>query len=155
MITETGKVIAEDGQRVWVQTIRQSACQSCSARQGCGQRVLASASGGKANQVLVDNTLGARVGDEVTVAIDESALLGASILVYALPLALFVLGALLGHQLAPGSDGAAILVSLIGLAAGFGLARGLQHRRHDGYAPQLLRVNGPATSFDAVHPTDL
>lgn len=50
MITETGKVVAEKGERVWVQTIRASACQSCAARSGCGQRVLASATGGRANQ---------------------------------------------------------------------------------------------------------
>ncbi|MDC0662625.1 SoxR reducing system RseC family protein [Marinobacter sp. SS21] len=152
MITETGRVIAQDGRKIWIQTIRQSACQSCAARQGCGQRVLASASGGKANQVLVENTLDARVGDEVTVAIDESALLGASMLIYALPLMLFVVAALGGHWLAPESEGVAILLALAGLAAGFGLARGLQHRREDGYAPQLLRIN--AAAVETMHPTD-
>ncbi|MDX1754475.1 MAG: SoxR reducing system RseC family protein [Marinobacter sp.] len=155
MITETGKVVAQEGDKVWVQTIRQSACQSCSARQGCGQRVLASVSGGKANQVLVANHLGARVGDEVTVAIAESALLGASLLIYALPLALFVLGAMLGHWAAPESEGVAILGSLAGLAAGFGLARTSQHRSADDYAPLLLRINGPAIRGVDAHPTDL
>lgn len=103
MITETGKVVAVSGDRVWVQTIRISACESCSARSGCGQRALAGVSGGRANQVLVANHLNARVGDEVTVAIEESALLGASLLVYALPLALMVLGAVSGHQLSGGA----------------------------------------------------
>lgn len=140
MITETGRVIAVTGNQVWVQTIRQSACESCSARHGCGQKVLASVSSGRANQVLVSNTLGARVGDEVTVAIAESALLGASLVVYALPLLLFVGGAVVGHQTAQGSDLAAILGSVGGLAGGFGLARWLQSRPGRKFEPQLLRI---------------
>jgi len=83
MISESGKVVGVDGDRVWVQTIRNSACQSCSARQGCGQRVLASATGGRANQIRVLNRLNAQVGDDVTLAIEETALLRASLLVYA------------------------------------------------------------------------
>lgn len=144
MITETGRVIAVTGDRVWVQTIRQSACESCSARHGCGQKVLASVSSGRANQVLVSNTLGARVGDEVTVAIAESALLGASLIVYALPLLLFVGGAVIGHQAAQGSDLAAILGGASGLAGGFGLARWLQSRPGQRFEPQLLRIEPSA-----------
>lgn len=123
MITETGRVVAIRGDKAWVQTIRASACESCSARGGCGQRVLASASGGRANQVLVSNHLDASVGDEVTVAIEESALLWASLLVYALPLLLMVLGAVVGQQWLPAQDAGAIAGAVAGLVAGFGIAR--------------------------------
>jgi sigma-E factor negative regulatory protein RseC len=148
MITETGRVIAVKAGKAWVRTIRASACESCSARSGCGQRVLATASGGRANQVLVDNHLGAEVGDDVTVAIDESALLSASILVYALPLALLVLGAVLGQQWMPAGDAGAITGALAGLASGFLVARVLQSRPGRQYEPQLVRVL-PSASNDA------
>lgn len=140
MITETGHVVAVEEGTVWVQTIRQSACQSCSARQGCGQRVLASVSGGKANQVLVNNTLGARLGDEVTLAIAESALLGASLWVYALPLVLLVVGTLLAQWLAPASELMAMTGAAVGLMAGFAGAR--IHNRGGGrrYLPELVAV---------------
>ncbi len=141
MITETGKVIALKGEHAWVQTIRTSACQSCAARSGCGQRALASVTGGRANQVLVRNHIQARVGDEVVIGIEESALLGASLLVYALPLATMVLGSLAGNLAGPGSDGWAIAGGAAGLAAGFGVAWFCQRKGRRRYEPRLLRVN--------------
>lgn len=139
MITENGKVVAIDGDRAWVQTIRNSACQSCAARHGCGQRALAGATGGRANQVLVANELEARVGDEVTLAIDEAALLRASLLVYAVPLLLMVAGAVLGHG-AGGQDLMAIIGALSGLMGGFTLVRWLQRRSIHRYEPRLIRI---------------
>ena len=140
MITEQGRVIALNGSQAWVQTIRQSACESCSARTGCGQRVLASASGGRANQVLVENSIRAGVGDEVTIGIDEQALLAASLVVYALPLLLMVLASILGHQLSGGSDLWAMAGAVIGLIVGFIGGRSVQNGRSDLYQPRLLRV---------------
>ena len=141
MITETGKVVALKGDGAWVQTIRTSACQSCAARNGCGQKVLAAASAGRANQILVTNSVNARVGDEVTIGIDERALLGASILVYAVPLILMVLASILGHQLSGGSDGIAMLAAVAGLALGFFAGRKLQCAGAGAYEPRLVRVN--------------
>jgi len=141
MITETGKVVAIKGTQAWVRTIRASACQSCSARSGCGQKVLASASGGRANQVLVENVIGAGVGDEVTLGIDEQALLGASIMVYALPLLLMVAGSLCGHYLAGGGDAVAVAGAVVGLAGGFLACRKYQNRNAGSYEPKMLRVN--------------
>lgn len=141
MITETGTVVALKGEQAWVQTIRQSACESCSARSGCGQRVLASASGGRANQVLVYNSVSAQVGDEVTLGIDEQALLTASLVVYAIPLLLMVLASIAGHRLSGGVDAGAIAGAVAGLASGFWIGRRLQAGRGDRYQPRLLRVN--------------
>lgn len=138
MITETGRVVAVRGGKAWVQTIRASACESCSARSGCGQRVLASASSGRANQILVSNHLQADVGDQVTVAIDESALLTASVLVYALPLLLMVLGAVAGQQWLPAQDAGAIAGAVAGLVTGFGIARVIQSRPGHDYEPTLI-----------------
>ncbi|MDI9246125.1 SoxR reducing system RseC family protein [Marinobacter sp. CHS3-4] len=140
MITEQGKVIAVTGDQVWVRTIRSSACESCSARSGCGQRVLASASNGRANQILVTNHLGAQVGDEVAVAIEESALLTASLLVYAVPLLLMVLGAVVGQQWLPAQDMGAIIGALAGLGGGFALARRIQSRPGHRYEPTLIKI---------------
>ncbi|MGO1461186.1 MAG: SoxR reducing system RseC family protein [Marinobacter sp.] len=154
MITESGKVVAVTGEHAWVQTIRASACQSCSARSGCGQRVLASATGGRANQVRVLNSANASVGEEVTLGIDESALLGASLLVYALPLLLMVAASMVGHHLYSGNDFAAMLGAVAGLASGFVLSRQLQLRGADSYEPRLLRVNripvGPVIHSDSL-----
>lgn len=145
MITETGKVVALKGNRVWVQTIRTSACQSCAARNGCGQKVLAAASGGRANQILVVNSVDARVGDEVTIGIDDQALLGASLLVYAVPLVLMVVASILGHHWSGGHDGGAMLGAVLGLAAGFYAGRKFQRAGGRNYEPRLVRVNRVAS----------
>jgi sigma-E factor negative regulatory protein RseC len=141
VITETGKVVALSGDCVWVQTIRTSACQSCSARAGCGQRALAKVSGGRANQILVANTVGARVGDEVVIGIDEQSLLLASLAVYGVPLALMVLASIAAYRWLGASDAAAISGALVGLGAGFCWVRRWQHRSGKRYQPRLIRVN--------------
>lgn len=151
MITENGRVVAVKGDKAWVQTIRASACESCSARSGCGQRVLAGASAGRANQVLVANHLNARVGDEVSIAIEESALLSASLLVYAVPLLLLVLGAVVGQQWFPAQDAGAVAGAIAGLAAGFAIARMVQSRSRYGYEPTLINVQ-PVASPASVSP---
>ncbi|MEH6561790.1 MAG: SoxR reducing system RseC family protein [Marinobacter sp.] len=154
MITESGKVVAVTDEHAWVQTIRTSACQSCAARNGCGQKVLASATGGRANQVRVVNSVNACVGEEVTLGIDESALLGASLLVYALPLLLLVTASMIGHHLSGGNDFAAILGAAAGLALGFLISRQLQRRNAGSYEPRLLRVNRIPAGMVA-HPDSL
>lgn len=152
MITEPGQVVAEAGDRVWVMTIRQDACASCSARHGCGQKALAAVSNGRANQVLVDNVLGARVGDEVLLAIEESALLGASVLVYAVPLMFMVVGTLLGTGLGA-SDSAAMVGAFGGLAAGFAVAKRAQSNRHPQWEPRMTEIFRPATPPQAASPS--
>lgn len=141
MIQERGQVIAVVGDEIWVQTIQQSACQSCSARQGCGQKVLAGATSGRANQVKVVNTLGARVGDTVTVELDEAMLLRASVLVYGVPLTFTVVAAVAAQTWIAASDGVSIAAACGGMAAGFWLSRQVQKRQGNRYQPRLANVD--------------
>lgn len=123
MIHETGTVISVSETEAWVQTIRANTCQSCSARHGCGQKALATLSAGQSRQIRVSNSLQARPGDQVTVAIEESALLKASLLVYALPLGLLVVLTGIAGMAFPGEDLVAIAAAVTGLGAGLFLAR--------------------------------
>lgn len=150
MIEETGTVIAESGDHLWVQTIQKSTCSGCSARHGCGQGVLARLSDGRANQLRVRLEEGfhgngyngsvrhVRVGDQVVIGIEESLLLRASFLVYGLPLLTLVLGALFADQVWPGNDLAAIAFAAAGLTTGFVIVR-LQSVLRDRIRPVLLR----------------
>jgi sigma-E factor negative regulatory protein RseC len=125
MITETARVVAveEDG-HAWVETQRKAACDSCSVQKGCGSGVLSRMFSGKRARLRVVNVLGAAVGDEVVVGIEDSLLVRSSLAVYLMPLVWLLLGAIGGGMVAevlqPAHvDGISALGGLLGLACGF------------------------------------
>ncbi|MGP4843561.1 SoxR reducing system RseC family protein [Marinobacter sp. 1Y8] len=152
MIEETGTVVALEGNEVWIQTIRQSTCGSCSARKGCGQKALASISDGRANQVRVRNTLNVAVGQSVVIGIEESQLLRASLRVYAIPLVGLVAFALLAGAVWPDSEAATIGAGVMGLGLGFGLLLMLSRRdrNSDRFQPVMLKTGGAATGGSLI-----
>lgn len=146
MIEETATVVAIEGEQVLVQTRRQSTCQSCSVKQGCGTSVLAKVVGNRSSQISVDNILGARVGDEVLLGIEENALVKGSLLVYALPLLLMLVFALVGEALAEAmgwqSELSVVLFAVAGFAlSAFGIRFGL-HRSalKQQIQPHMIRI---------------
>ena len=104
-----------DGGRAEVAVRRQSACgHDCSqCAGGCSEMMVA----GEV-RVVAQNTAGARVGDTVTVESATSRVLGAAILVYAVPFLLFFAGYLAAGLLgAPG--GVCAAAGAAGFVAGF------------------------------------
>jgi len=140
VIEEQGRVVAVSSDEAWVQTIRQSACHSCAARKGCGQRLL-SQRHGQAFQIRVANSIGAQVGDDVVVGIPETSLLKASLMLYLAPLLMMVFGAVMMERWGSAQEGWVILGGLAGLVAGFLWARWFsqRYRNDQDFAPQLLR----------------
>lgn len=122
MIEETAQVVALEQNAALLQTLRKSACQSCSARAGCGTSVLASVFGRRYTQLRVANTLGAKIGDEVLVGVAENALVQVSLLMYLLPLLMLLLGAILAEVVSARLGLEAELATLLGGASGFTLA---------------------------------
>ena len=122
MIEENALVVAIEGDKVLLQTQRRSACQSCSVKQGCGTSVLAKVVGKRSSQILVNNTLNAKLGDQVRIGINDNALVKGSLLVYALPLIFLLVGGLLGEFLAHYFNLNAEWMSIAAGASGFFLA---------------------------------
>lgn len=158
MIEETALVVVAGSAGVWVETQRQSACGHCSARKGCGTAVLGKVMGQKRSRVQVANPdeTPLRVGDEVVIGIEESALVRGSMAIYLVPLLGFflfgVLGQLLSQQLfleqadGSGGEGLSILFSLGGLFLGFAWAR--RYARGDRrYQPVILSRSSPVVSL--------
>lgn len=139
MIEETGKVVAVEEDAVWVETIRQSSCQSCSAKSSCGHSALS-----KLGRSTVHLRAGTRqqyaVGDEVVIGVPESVVVTSSVLAYLMPLVVALLFAL-PVDAWTGSDGLTALAGLVGLAAGFiALRLHFKRNQHDErYQPQVLR----------------
>ncbi len=128
MLTEIGRVIAVEPGSLWVETIRQSTCGSCSVAKGCGHGVLNRLYDGHRNLLKVSAKEFPegrfQVGDDVSIAIPEDVIVGSSFVVYMVPLLSTLLVAGLMAGLVPtASDGSALLGAVAGFGLGVALVR--------------------------------
>ncbi|HYQ70527.1 MAG TPA: SoxR reducing system RseC family protein [Gammaproteobacteria bacterium] len=154
MVEASGTVVEVRDGLLRVETQPRSACAHCST-DSCASSVVAKLVGAKRNRVWLENTLGARPGEQVVIGIQDALLLRASLLSYLLPLVSMLAVAALG-DVRGASEGLQGLLAAGGLAAGFALAgriaRGVPSRQR--YSPQLLRfaVPGQVVSIERLHP---
>jgi sigma-E factor negative regulatory protein RseC len=140
---------APDG-RALVTIRRAEACHSCAAAGAC------QALGGQTKDVVlvVENHLGAKVGDQVTLSMAESSVLKASAVLYLLPACGLIAGAIVGWKLSVpmgwGGDPASIMGSTLGLGLGLYLARVLSRKmtRSTRYVPNLTAIVSRAEPSD-------
>ncbi|WP_286694023.1 SoxR reducing system RseC family protein [Spongiibacter sp. UBA1325] len=151
MICERGRVVAVEASALWVETVSQSSCASCSAKKGCGQGLMNSLHDGRRNQLRIAlNGLPASdypVGSDVDIAIPEAALVGGAFIVYLLPLLSMILGMLAGNSLS-GSESVAAVSALVGFLLGLGgvRAHALLSRNSERFQPRLVGHHGRASA---------
>ena len=140
MLETRAIVLYRDGDEAVV-SARQGGCGQCDSVNGCGSGKLAQLFCAQPRQFRVLNEVNACVGEEIQVCVADGVVLRSAAMMYLLPLALLLLGSLLGSYWAvevPSRDGYAAIGALMGLVAGFALARLLTRRR------QVLAVAGKA-----------
>ncbi len=93
MISQKATVVAIENDRIWVEAERQSTCGGCQIRQGCGTGLLAKHVGKRFNRIAVPNNKSVQIGQQVTVAIPEDALLQGAFMMYLVPLLAMFAGA--------------------------------------------------------------
>jgi sigma-E factor negative regulatory protein RseC len=102
MITEAGRVVAVEPDCLWVETMRQSTCNSCSAQKGCGHGLMNKLGSGRAHHVRAilkpDSSQSFQLNDQVEIAVPEKVLVSGALLVYLLPLLMLMAGALLSSH---------------------------------------------------------
>ena len=112
---------------MWVETIRQSVCGSCSASKGCGHGILNRLSDGHRNYLKIsceDSPNEFQVDDQVSIAIPEQLLLQSSFVVYMLPLLSMLLSAAVAAgMLHEATDFLLLLAAALGFLLGLGLVR--------------------------------
>ncbi len=140
-IQEEGVVVAVTADGVWVETQRQSGCQSCSSRGGCGVGIMQKALNRRQHKVRVQTDLPVQVGDHVRLLLPASALVQASMLMYLLPLLGLILGAVAGQSLFA-SDAGAIGGAVVSFTAVLLFIARQQNglSRSGRYAPRIERV---------------
>lgn len=141
MLEEQAIVVQIDSGAVWVETCRQSACQSCSAKSSCGHSLLSKMSSGQTQRLQVKTDKVLSVGDQVVLGLSERAFIRGSALVYMLPLMAMMIGAVVGEQLSGQNSMMSFTLAGLGLLAGFGFVRwySWQHRQDAEYQPVVLR----------------
>lgn len=141
MIEEMVVVSAVDTAGVKVAAARSSACAQCASKSNCSQGILSEWGQGKTVEIEVQNPdkLTVEPGQQVMIGLNEGSLIRASLLLYLLPLALLIVGALLGAALAEWQQ---ITLSVLFMFAGFVIARRLSsgHGADARYQPILLRA---------------
>lgn len=150
MIEETGRVTEVEPGYAWVETRRTSTCGSCAARGGCGTSVLSRVLGQRTARVKALDRVGASVGDEVVLGLDDGALLRGSLAVYMMPLVALILGAILAETVAPQwglGEGFVMFGGVAGLAAGLLWLRLFSRRAgtDSRYQAVILRRAAPST----------
>ena len=146
MLEETARVVQIDEDAVWVETQRRSTCGSCSASKGCGTAAISRALGKRRSIVRVLSSMPLQAGDEVVIGIRERALVKGSLAVYAVPVLLLLLGALLGELgaqrfLWQSAEAGSLVLGISGFAAGLlWLRRFTRKIRSDAdFQPVVLR----------------
>lgn len=131
MLETHAVVVRVEGQQTFVQASQGGGCGQCGGK-GCGTAKLSQMFCTKPRQFQVDNPIGARVGDEVIVAVAEGTVLRGIGLLYLLPLLLLATGAVIGNVAAPQAeqqDFYAAACGFAGLAIGFVLSKWFAARR--------------------------
>ncbi|MGD8811179.1 MAG: SoxR reducing system RseC family protein [Thioalkalispiraceae bacterium] len=146
MIEETATVIGCEQNRARLEVLRQSTCNSCQAKSGCGTAVLSRTVGQKVSQITVENTLNLQVGDKVIIGLQESALLSGSFIVYLVPLLMMLVFAMLGQWvsnllLTEASELLVIGFAIVGFVLAIKLTRRFSRKISNDvrYQPVMLR----------------
>lgn len=109
VLREIGRVTEISDTKVKVVITRHSSCESCGA---CGI-------GAKPEMdFILNNDIGAQVGDRVVIELRSKALLRAAFLVYAIPLAALIVGFLLGQRIGASGGMAPAQAELTGIGSG-------------------------------------
>ena len=120
---------------------RQSACGICGQTRGCGNSIWGKLFAHQSTAFKAQNRINAKVGDSVIVGINEKALLKSAMLLYILPLATMLIGAILAKHFVA-TELSAMLGAVAGLVLGLLWVKG--HTMSNNYfklqQPVILRL---------------
>lgn len=120
---------------------RKTACGICGQTRGCGNSIWGKLFAHHSTAFKAQNRINAKVGDSVIVGINEKALLKSAMLLYILPLASMLIGAILAKQF-NSTELAAMLGAVSGLVLGLLWVKG--HTLSSNYfslqQPVILRL---------------
>ena len=140
MLEESARVVETAEGYLWVETKSRSACARC-ASSSCTTSVISKLFMVRHNLLQLENSLGAKKGQQVVIGIPDDLLVKASVWAYLLPLLIMLIITALAKAIGM-HEVFQSLIALGGLAVGFLIV----HRANQGFlsrskfTPQLLRI---------------
>lgn len=126
MLRETGRVIEiktiNGEKKAVVECVSKSACKSCGNNSDCGVGVISKATNNKTHHLTMPYKEGMQVDEQIELLIDNNEIIKSSMIVYIIPLLLFVVGTTFGY-LYIDNEPLLILISVLCLTGGVFLAR--------------------------------
>ncbi len=137
-MAEIGKVIEIEKNKVVVSLERKEACAKCRA---CS-------AGLKAEEMLIraENICGAKIGDKVEIALEETDFIKAVLIMYGFPFVMFLIGLFGGYYGClsaniPTPELIGFIAGLILVAIGYGLIKSQEKRWRSGnYVPKAIAI---------------
>ncbi|MEE9326625.1 MAG: SoxR reducing system RseC family protein [Cocleimonas sp.] len=116
----------------------QSACGACASKSSCGQSSILNSSPKQKNVLRIYSQLSLQAGDTVIIGIKPNQLLLATVMMYILPLIVFIIFAVIGKYL--GGEHTSILAGLFGLFCGIFFLRKYvsQNKISNQFQPKIL-----------------
>ncbi|MDO8825397.1 SoxR reducing system RseC family protein [Methylophaga sp.] len=118
MIEQKAKVIRSDDSTIWLQAERQSTCDKCQVKKGCGTGLLSEHVGRRFSTISVPKKHDVQPGQQMNVSIPEEALLHGAYMMYLLPILFMFAGAGLSRFMFA-NELLEIITGLAGLMLGF------------------------------------
>jgi sigma-E factor negative regulatory protein RseC len=134
-----------------IEVVRKTACGLCGKTRGCGNAIWGKIFAHKNTSFKAQNNIKAQVGQNVIVGIDETALMKSALLLYMVPLAIMLIGAILMSQIYE-SDIAQMFGAFVGLVIGFFWVKGHTTGRvyYQTHQPTILRLDIVGQEVDTV-----
>ncbi len=148
MIEETGVVRKVLGNQVWIETQIKTTCGSCHVSKNCGTSVVAKAFTAKPELLEISSPHQLTEGQTVKLGIPEEQLMGASGLVYLLPILVLIITASSIKLMLPSlHEGWQILFSFIATAISFWQISKFAKKHDKGqFSPVILGAVNDATT---------
>jgi sigma-E factor negative regulatory protein RseC len=134
-----------------IEVVRKSACGLCGQTSGCGNAFWGKLFAHKASSFKAQNHINAKVGQSVIVGIDEAAVMKSALILYLVPLATMLLGAILAAQMID-TDLTAMLGAGVGLVLGYFWVKGhiAGHAYYHNHQPKILRLDTATHGVDTI-----
>jgi sigma-E factor negative regulatory protein RseC len=148
MIEETGIVRKVQGRQVWIETQIKTTCGTCHVNKNCGTSVVAKAFTAKPELLQLNSPHELKEGQTVKLGIPEEQLMGASMLVYLLPIIVLIVSTSSMQIMLPSlHEGWQILFGFIATAISFWQISKFTKKHDKGqFSPVILGAVNDATT---------